>query len=426
MLFGASLARAQQFHVVEAGEVLSRIAEAKGVSVAELREWNALASDRIVVGQRLVVRPARAPGDGTENADEVGVASSESARAAEASASPAESREPRERARPARPFTGLTHRVARGETMSAVAARYGVSLADLRALNGDLDMNRVRVGTRVRVRREAGREATYTVARGDTLSRIAQEFEVSVADLRRWNPRVRRGLLAGTHLRVYTSVPESRSESVGAPNRGTLTNAVRLGPHPAYTIRNPALAFGTLETVRWTRAAFDEVRRRHGVRRRIEVHDLSRRRGGFLRGHRSHQSGRDIDLAYFHRRGDGPCDFRRIRAEDLDAERQWTLFHHWLANDQIDAIFMDYSLQRPLYEEARRRGATRAQLSRWFQYPHGRTSRLGKIRHYPKHRDHIHVRFVCHESDETCRRSVPRRRARGARRSRRGRARHSH
>ncbi|MEM9860701.1 MAG: LysM peptidoglycan-binding domain-containing protein, partial [Myxococcota bacterium] len=75
MLFGASLARAQQFHVVEAGEVLSRIAEAKGVSVAELREWNALASDRIVVGQRLVVRPVRALGDGTENADEVGVAS---------------------------------------------------------------------------------------------------------------------------------------------------------------------------------------------------------------------------------------------------------------------------------------------------------------------------------------------------------------
>ena len=79
------------------------------------------------------------------------------------------------------------------------------------------------------------------------------------------------------------------------------------------------------------------------------------------------------------------------------------LFQSWLENDRVEAIFLDYSLQEPLYREARRRGASREELSQWIQYPRGRTHPLGIVRHYPRHRDHAHVRFVCPDTDESCR-----------------------
>jgi hypothetical protein len=157
-----------------------------------------------------------------------------------------------------------------------------------------------------------------------------------------------------------------------------------------------------METVLWMQDAFDSVREAHPRAPRVRVHDLSDHDGGRLYGHRSHQSGRDVDIAYYHERCNGPCSFRRVR-DDLDVATQWTLLRHWLVRDQVTAIFNDYRIQRPLYEEARRQGATRAQLSRWFQYPRGRTHSLGKIRHFPNHRDHLHVRFVCPETDEECR-----------------------
>ena len=46
--------------------------------------------------------------------------------------------------------------------------------------------------------------------------------------------------------------------------------------------------------------------------------------------------------------------------------------------------------------------ASEEELMRWFQYPRGRGNPWGVIRHYPKHGDHMHVRFACHPSDPAC------------------------
>ena len=66
-------------------------------------------------------------------------------------------------------------------------------------------------------------------------------------------------------------------------------------------------------------------------------------------------------------------------------------------------IFIDYRLQAKLYRYAKRKGATKAQLDRWIQYPRGKYEPNGVIRHFPNHDDHLHVRFVCPYSDVNCR-----------------------
>jgi murein endopeptidase len=123
-----------------------------------------------------------------------------------------------------------------------------------------------------------------------------------------------------------------------------------------------------------------------------------------MEDHRSHQSGRDVDISYYQKRcGVDGCAFRRLGAADLDVARQWELLRYWLSRDQLEAAFIDYSLQAALYRHARSQGATREQLARWFQYPRGKDNPYGVVRHFPQHDDHMHLRFTCHDTDPECR-----------------------
>lgn len=347
---------------VQAGDVLGAIAERYDVSVDQLRQWNDLDGDTIRVGQELVVEPG--PGGSGD---------------------------------------GMSYEVREGETLSAIAARFGSTVDGIVALNPGLDPDRIRVGQELRIGR--GYEVDYRVRRGDTLSSIASYHRVSVRELRRWNPHIEPDhIRIGARLQIYTERPPSFSESIGRPYGGRLKKGVRLPRHPAYVIRDRDVAWGTRETIDWLVDAFDHVQKVHPDAPRVRVHDLSDRDGGWLSGHKSHQSGRDADLAYYQERcPSGVCKFRRIGPAHLDVERQWILLEHWLEHDRVEAVFIDYELQAALYRHARAEGATRRQLHQWFQYPRGRTFSVGTIRHYPKHDDHLHVRFVCPPTDDECR-----------------------
>ena len=360
--FASSAQADPQTWRVQPGEALSVIAARFAVSVDDLRAWNTLEGDRILPGQELVVT----------------------------------SPEP----------TGPTHTVQRGETLSHIAVLHQSTVEHLLELNPEVEPERLRAGVMLRVESLEDRHAIdYVVRRGDNLSRIASRHRVDVRDIRRWNPGLDGDrLLVGSSIRVFSDVPASVSESLGKPHRGRLANAEQLPPHPGYFVRDARRSYGTLETILWIQDGVDAVLDAHEGTPRIRIHDISQRDGGRMRDHRSHQSGRDVDMSFYQQRcADRLCPSRRIRPEELDAERQWTLFAAWLREGRVDAIFIDHSLQQPLYEEARRQGASRAELSRWFQYPRSRFDRQGVIRHYPRHRDHAHVRFICPDTDENCR-----------------------
>jgi LysM repeat protein len=453
-LFGSVEARADRVvWRVQAGDMLSALAIRFGVTVDELRAWNGLEGDRILVGQELVVargstsdstnapervaaaEATRTPRDRAERArraqeptpdepsSEPTIASDatsattdatgDAAPSPTAESAPTETRtraRSTETARTAETRTEArtdlpTYVLQRGDTLSHVARRHDTTVEQLLAINPGLRADRVSAGRRVHVPVPEGTLRIEHVARsGETLARLAERHRVSVRDLVRWNPGIRRGLRAGRTVVIWSTVPASVSASVGAPNRGRLLEAEPMPPHPGYYVRDPSRSFGTLETVLWMQDAVQEVLDRHPRSPRIRVHDVSLREGGFMNGHRSHQSGRDVDISLYQRRcADRLCPMRNLQPDELDVERTFTLLEHWLKNDRLEAVFLDYSLQAPLYEEGRRRGYSRAQLSRWFQYPHGPAYPLGVVRHYPRHRDHAHVRFACPDTDDACR-----------------------
>lgn len=372
----AASARAERQHyTVVAGDVLGEIALRFGVSVEELLEWNTLPNDRIQIGRDLLVSPEVAP----EAAEE-------------------------------RASFEFSYVVLRGDNVTRIAERVGMTVEALREANPQLRPDRIRPGQRLRLV-GATRVVDHVARRGETLARLASRYEVRHLDLLAWNPALnRRGLDTGMTVRIYTDVRISRSESVGAPNDGALAHGEVLPAHRAYIVRDPARAIGTHETVQWIVEAFDAALDADPSMTRVRVHDLGVSGGGRLAGHRSHQSGRDADIAYYRRqcRDTETCFMNRSRPEDLDAAHQWRVFRYWLEHHVVTAIFVDHALQEPLYEYARTHGASAAELEAWFQYPRASTVPVGIIRHFPGHDDHFHVRFICPSGDDSCTEAVRR------------------
>ena len=186
-------------HRVQRGDNLSSIARQYGVPVATLREANSLRGSTIHPGDTLLIP---------------GVPSATGAAAAASTV--AETRPdlaaqlPERQAAPPRP---RTYTVMRGDTLWGVARKHGVTVPALAAANGLSPKSQLTAGARLQIpgagagsAAQAGESTrmTYKVRRGDTLSQIAERFNVSVRQLMTWNQlRTSSTLRAGQRIVIY-------------------------------------------------------------------------------------------------------------------------------------------------------------------------------------------------------------------------------
>ncbi|MFN3595889.1 MAG: LysM peptidoglycan-binding domain-containing protein [Rubricoccaceae bacterium] len=117
--------------------------------------------------------------------------------------------------RAAAPAQPTTHVVQRGENLTQIAARYGLSVQQLAQWNGLDNASQIRAGQRLALR-DTGRRApvraaaptprvqTHTVARGENLTQIARRYGVTVGDIQRWNNLSGSSIRAGQQLRIET------------------------------------------------------------------------------------------------------------------------------------------------------------------------------------------------------------------------------
>lgn len=190
---------------VRSGDTLSGIARRWRITMKSIVTANRLRSDRLRVGQRLVLTVPNVP------------------RQAIASTQRSE------------PSQHVIHRVRAGETLSQIAERYGVSIAQLKMTNR-IRTNLIRPGQRLRIP-FGGADAVsdtkiYTVKAGDTLSTIASRYGVSVVRLKRANRLSGDSLRIGDRLEIPTQVEVSDAPKRVAQSR---THRVRSG-ESLYTI----------------------------------------------------------------------------------------------------------------------------------------------------------------------------------------------
>lgn len=324
----------------------------------------------------------------------------------------------------ARPW--VKHKVVPRERLEDIEVRYGVSRKELIRWNKRLKKKAwIYAGQvlRIKARRvpPPREKITYVVKKGDRWVEIAKAHNVRESDLRYWNRKVPRSFRVGQTLVIYTNPLEvpvdpaaedagggpapdklrvrSNALSIGKPNRGRIQNGMQLPESDHYTLRDPERSYGSSHAVAVIHDAIAAFRVESGYKGEIKIADLSKKGGGRLRPHSSHQSGRDVDIRLPRRKGAVKGD-NSVSAIDWDVS--WALVKAFVDSGEIEYIFLETSRQRALRKAAQRAGASDEELKRAIQFPSKRGTNKGLVRHAKGHRIHIHVRIKCADGNGRC------------------------
>ncbi len=301
------------------------------------------------------------------------------------------------------------HEVAKGEHLGGIAGRYGVRRSDVIALNTSLKKNPdlLRPGQKLRICPELAprtrRSVEHLVVKGENPTKIAKHYGLTVDELLRLqkgklgkrliaNPR---SLRIGDQLVVMIDVEEHLEFAPRQHHRGILRASTQLAiGSKFYLVKRPNLAYGTPRTIKAIKAAVSRYKQRRPKGPRVHIGDISKKGGGRLKPHKSHQKGVDVDVGLVHKGMlAGEKRFVVANAQTLDVGRTWALIKAFADTNEVRAIFLDYNVQKTLYDYARHKGVSDETLDELFQYPRGRGRAHGLVRHWRGHRNHFHVRF---------------------------------
>ncbi|MCX4242903.1 penicillin-insensitive murein endopeptidase [Paraliomyxa miuraensis] len=319
----------------------------------------------------------------------------------------------------------VIHRLTPFETFDQVAHRYDVTPEALRTWNGLGPDAKAAGGMRVKLQARRvpppRQEVQYTVQPGDTWWSIAVAHGIDSRELRAANGTAPRRLTVGETLDLWIDpavhhwVHSDRAAlddedvltnirrgavGVGPPWDGRLMNGVQIPAGEGWRRKLRPSSYGTTHAVVTLVAALQAFHASSGYERALLLGSMSRRHGGPLSGHRSHQTGRDLDIR-LPLSADNPPWFP-IKPWRVDYEALWRLLEALADTGEIEIVFLDYELQKPLYKAATSLGADEDTRRRMIQWPRGRAAHSGLVRHESGHGEHIHVRFRCGPLETEC------------------------
>lgn len=214
------------------------------------------------------------------------------------------------------------------------------------------------------------------------------------------------------HRNARRAARTPQSRSIGAPWHGHLEHGIELreteSVRRAGAYRSSSNFFGTVELVHLIERAAAVVARRHPGSR-LSTGELSRRNGGEIDGHGSHENGRDADLSFYMMDSTGhpyaaPYAFAEFGADGhgrganqslrFDDARNWDLVSRLVADGEarVQYIFVAHGLRDRVLAEGRARHAPASILAR-------AASVLVQPAQGNPHRNHFHVRIYCDPSD---------------------------
>lgn len=183
-------------HKIRNGESLSTIAHKYGVRISDIKKWNNLSSNVIYKGKSLQIYTGRT--------ELVTAANNDSNTKLKTASNDGKM---------------IRYKIRKGDTLSEIAEKYGVSTAQLRAWN-NLETNKIQTGKTLKIYESSysGAESNsaetvstgnktdkleYVIKNGDTISEIALKHGVSSSELIAWNNLNSNKIIAGKKLFIY-------------------------------------------------------------------------------------------------------------------------------------------------------------------------------------------------------------------------------
>ncbi|MCE1189039.1 MAG: LysM peptidoglycan-binding domain-containing protein [Ignavibacteria bacterium] len=196
------------FHKVRKGESLKSIAQRYSVSIHDLAAWNNIKGHAVKKNQKIKILQER--------------------NASFASNSFKNSGSKTEKL--------FKYKVKRGETISAIADKFGVEPSSVRKWNKLAD-NKLTAGKVLKiysreksssmgdnVAKSSNTLVSHKVRHGETLAEIASKYDVSVTNLKKWNKIKGNSVKAGQRLKVYSDAGEisgkAEKKSVASGKKG--------------------------------------------------------------------------------------------------------------------------------------------------------------------------------------------------------------
>lgn len=161
-------------YTVKKGDNLTQIADEYNVAVSDIKDWNNLDDDNILVGQKLKIYTNK-------------------------------------KVTKEKITKQTTYKVKEGDNLTSIANEFGVTVANLKDWN-DLKSDVIYEGQILKLystkksdkkkTEKTGKTKYYTVKKGDTLAGIADKFNVTIADLKKWNKLKSSDIFSGQKLVV--------------------------------------------------------------------------------------------------------------------------------------------------------------------------------------------------------------------------------
>lgn len=216
--------------------------------------------------------------------------------------------------------------------------------------------------------------------------------------------------IAATALATSGGFDGRVEQAVGSYASGTLRNADALdlqGPGFVKLFVPRARWFGTYDLVQVIRYLAFEMQARFPGKERLQIGDTSQRSGGRISGHDSHQIGLDGDLAYFRysAREQDPSHVAGFETTyvvdggltaDYDLERNWTAMRIAVGTGRVNRIFVNAVVKKAIcaYSEIAPPGTDPALGNI--------TETLRRLRPWPGHDGHMHLRLTCPLASPRC------------------------
>ncbi len=172
-----------EFYIVKPGDTLSQIAQKFNKKTKDLIAINGLTSSKIYAGQKLKIKGKPTPKKikKEKKSEKVYI---------------------------------ISHKILPGDTLITIAKRYRSNVSDIKKLNS-LDSDRIRVGDILKIptkqisspkyQESIQAPLVYKVKKGDSLSSISKRFGVSVEDIKAANKIKGEKIIAGRQLYIPTS-----------------------------------------------------------------------------------------------------------------------------------------------------------------------------------------------------------------------------